>query len=1185
MSLCHCVVKHSDSEMESCQSSDSCGLTVHLYWTSEGSPDICYMQGFFTAEEVCMQAAQKIGVTPVCYSFFALYDTKGEYWYSPNHTFTVNKDTNIVVDFRIRFYFRNWHGMNEKESAVHRSATRHDSSGERQKSDLGNPIFDQSSLRYLYAQGQRDFINDVASLKDFDSEQELHIFKNECLGMAVLHLSYIAVHTGRSLEQIAQEISFKDCIPKSFCKQLQQNNYLTKFRIRTVFRKFVRRFNLHTVSSGKLNLQDIMYKYLSTLENLASSFGAEMFSVLSLQISSGTENSNPYVNGRSYIENMTGGSTPIEESPTHEVFVSGTVGIKWRQVQKVPIENGNCKNYFGRGKKMKGNKNKTTYSPPNVHPWSHFCDFQEITHVVITKNLVSVNRQDNKCLELVLPSPEVALSFVSLVDGYFRLVADSHHYLCNEVAPPRLVLSILNGIHGPVHEDFVISKLKKEEMNEGIYIFRWSAFNFNRIIMTIMNKERSQTNGPMNHFQYKQFRILRKDTSFILDGWDREFSSIKELSDSLRGCTLKCGDECYTVKKCCLPKPAEISDLIVVRKPKDTALRQSSKTLNLSQLSFHQIRKEEITQENHLGRGTRTNIYSGKLHVWGGEDGVNDEYFSDEWNNNNRRDIRVVLKVLDPSHRDIALAFFETASLMSQVSHIHLAFVHGVCVRGLENIMVEEYVEFGPLDVFLRKEKGRVTPEWKFTVARQLANALSYLEDKNLVHGNVCAKNILLARKGLDDGTVPFIKLSDPGVSFAALTREERVERIPWIAPECVHNINNLSIAADKWSFGTALLEICYNGDVPLKERTLSEKERFYEKKLKLQEPSSPELASFISQCLNYDPSERPSFRTILRDLTHLKPVNLRDEDVAVPVDPTVFLKRYLKKIRDLGEGHFGKVSLFLYDPNNDGTGEMVAVKSLKSECSIQLQASWTREIEILKTLYHENIVKYKGCCSEQGGQIVQLIMEYLPLGSLRDYLPKHNTSLAQILLFATQICEGMTYLHSQRYIHRDLAARNVLVENENLVKIGDFGLAKAVPEGSEYYRVKEDGDSPVFWYAVDCLKEGKFSFSSDVWSFGVTLYELITCCDAHQSPPAKFIEMIGSTQGQMTVVRLIELLERGHRLPRPKDCPVEIYTLMKSCWENEAFCRPKFQNLIPLLKSLYKRFQPVSAPSVFSVC
>ncbi|OXB52639.1 hypothetical protein ASZ78_004117 [Callipepla squamata] len=137
--------------------------------------------------------------------------------------------------------------------------------------------------------------------------------------------------------------------------------------------------------------------------------------------------------------------------------------------------------------------------------------------------------------------------------------------------------------------------------------------------------------------------------------------------------------------------------------------------------------------------------------------------------------------------------------------------------------MVEEFVEHGPLDVLLRKEKGRVPVGWKIAVAKQLASALSYLEDKNLVHGNVCAKNVLLARTGLSDGALPFVKLSDPGVSFTVLSREERVERIPWIAPECIQDTGNLSPAADKWSFGTTLLEICFDADVPLKERTPAE--------------------------------------------------------------------------------------------------------------------------------------------------------------------------------------------------------------------------------------------------------------------------------------------------------------------------------------------------------------------------
>lgn len=1180
MALCQCTVKHSDSDMEGC-TFNGAGLRVYLYWSNGKEHYVSFTQTSTTAEEICIHIAQRLGITPLCYTLFALYDVQEKHWYPPNHQFNITKEMKLLLHFRMRYYFRNWHSMNEKEPIVCRNVPKiSDSSEDKSRAEQAGAILDLASFEYLFEQGKFDFVNDIVSLKDFHSEQDVHKFKNESLGMAVLHLSHIAIKKKVSLEDVAKQISFKECIPKSFCHQIQQNNYLTKYRMRKVFKKFVRHFHLHTVSPGKLSMEDVMYKYLSTLENLAPKFGCETFRALSLELPKEDEKLSLYVNG-GYMDHTE--CTSKEPTATHQVMVRGMEGISWRVMREEELlESSSQRSYFSKKTRGKGQKagKPVTRAEPSAPKWNPFCDFQDITHIVVSQSRVSINCQNNQCLEILLPSYEEALSFVSLVDGYFRLTTDSNHYLCHEVAPPRLVMSVANGIHGPLQEQYVVQKLKREEQVDGLYVIRWSAFNFNRLIMTVKGSNQGKI------FSYRQFRIDKEGELYTLEQWDRGFLSVKELTENLRGCTLRSGMETFHVKQCILPKSGEVSNLTICRKERNSKENAVSRNLNLSQLSFHQIRKHEISQKAHLGQGTRTNIYEGVLMVSGGVD-EESEYESSELNNNSR-DLRVVLKVLDPSHQDIALAFFETASLMSQVSHIHLVFVHGVCVRESENIMVEEFIEHGPLDVCLRKDKHLITTGWKFTVARQLASALSYLEDKNLVHGNVCANNILLARKGLEDGSSPFIKLSDPGVTFTVLSREERVDRIPWISPECVRNVSTLSTAADKWSFGTTLLEICFNGEVPLKERTPPEKERFYEKELGLPEPSCKELADLIRQCHNYNPSGRPSFRTILRDLTQLQPQDLSDIASINPdfsiADPTVFQKRYLKKIRELGEGHFGKVSLYCYDPNNDGTGEMVAVKSLKSGCSQQLETSWKGEIKILKTLYHENIVKYKGRCSEQGDKIVQLIMEYVPLGSLRDYLPKHNVSLAQILLFAQQICEGMAYLHSQHYIHRDLAARNVLVENENVVKIGDFGLAKAVPEGHEYYRVREDGDSPVFWYAPECLKECKFFYASDVWSFGVTLYELLTRCDSYLSPPAKFIEMIGVTQGQMTVVRLIDLLDRGQRLPCPSDCPMEIYKLMKDCWETEANFRPSFPNLIPILKSFHATYS-TPAPSVFSVC
>uniref|UniRef100_A0A665UVI9 Tyrosine-protein kinase n=1 Tax=Echeneis naucrates TaxID=173247 RepID=A0A665UVI9_ECHNA len=1129
------------------------GIHVFLFWTKDGEKYLSHTSGKITAEDLCISAAEAVGITPVCHVLFALYEPQSRCWYSPNHVFSPEENPSLVLHYCMRFYFRNWHGLN-KEPTVSRYRAK---SGSDQG---GSPLLELTSLEYLFSQAKYEFVNEVMQLEEVQSEEELNRFKNESLGMAVLHLSHQALETGSTLRDVAKKVSFLHCIPKSVAKHISKNNILTRFRIQRVFAEFVRTFQMHTVDKGRLGPNEIMYKYISTIEHLAPCFGTETFNVIQLELREAGDGGSSYAN-TTHAQGVS--KDNFTASITHEIRVSGTQGIQWR---KASAQRAQANTYL-RNDYMSTTEQQPSQQKANTpDELTTFCDFPEITHIAISGATVCISTQDNRCMvRALMTSSQEARSFISLLDGYYRLTADAHHYVCHEVASPRVVLSEANGLHGPMHDDFVLLKLKKEAAEEGAFLVRWSVLDYHRIILAVLNINKDKQT-PV----HKQFRIKYKDSKFSLEGWDQEFSSLKELTDSLKTFVLKSGPDNFTLRKCCFPRQGEVSNLLVMRQGIDHHVHNSM-SLNMTQLRFHQIKDKEIMQEQHLGRGTRTNIYSGRLLVKLKGHSEDDDEFN---NNSGQKGTRVVLKILDQSHKDIALAFFETASLMSQVSHSHLVFVHGVSVKGSENIMVEEYVEFGPLDLFLRKEKALVTPQWKFIVAIQLASALSYLETRRLVHGNVCAKNILVARRGLDPGTAPFIKLSDPGIALNILSREERLDRIPWIAPECVESGIPTGNAADQWSFGVTLLEICNNGDVPISGCTLAKKERFYQQKSRLAEPSSQELASFISMCLNYEPLERPSFHTVLRELIDLKIKNpdMSPSETLPDADPNVFHKRHLKEIRDLGEGHFGKVTLYQYDPANDGTGERVAVKALKQENSF-MPDCWMKEIEILRSLDHINIVKYKGCCAELGGQVLQLIMEFLPLGSLRDYLPKRKLGISQCLMFAQQICQGMDYLHSMRYVHRDLAARNVLVENDGLVKIGDFGLTKYIPEGEIYYRVREDGDSPVFWYAIECLKESKFSFSSDIWSFGVTLYEILTRCDQRQSPQNKYAEMIDPNHEQMNVMVLIKLLEKQLRLPCPKDCPHEVKLLMENCWATDPKQRPSFQSLIEKLEAIRRTY------------
>uniref|UniRef100_A0A4W5JJK5 Tyrosine-protein kinase n=1 Tax=Hucho hucho TaxID=62062 RepID=A0A4W5JJK5_9TELE len=1049
------------------------GLEVHFYLRD--SHQLEFLRGCYTAEELCTEAAKKCGISPLCFNLFALYDEVLNIWYSPNHTFKIEESTCLKLHYRMRFYFTNWHGANDNVPRVCRHALKRNNSNGPKTESGSTALLEAASLKYLFAQGQHDFQKGRAAVRNPQNEEEAHCIENECLGVAVLSITHNALEKNIGNPNLAGQISYKKYIPESVNKIIKQRNFLTRLRISRVFQHFLNEFNNKTVKSNKVNTHDIKVKYLATLETLTCGFGCEV------------------CNKNILCSSVSQNAWTAKEKKKSKKYKTD---INW--------------------------KNKLAQDVSN--DWKTFSDFYEITHINIKGSTVTVHKQDNKKMELSLGFHAEALSFATLIDGYFRLTVDAHHFLCTDVAPPSVVQNLQEGCHGPISMDYTCHKLCREGREEGMYVLRWSSIDYDHVILTV------KCNEVQYHFHHI-FKIKVGPEGYSLSGTALKQPSLRELMEQLRGQRLSTDGVLFQLCKACPPQPREMSNLLIVTK------RDAEPTYAVqSHVIFHKILNKDIVQEEHLGCGTRTNIYAGKLKI-------NSEEEKDVWGSKTYHEVKVVLKVLGSQHRDISMTFFETVSMMRQVSHQHITLLHGVCVRNHDNAIVEEHVKLGPLDVFMRGHRLELSTSWKYQVAKQLTGALSYLEDKKLVHGYVCAKNVLVERDGLGGETGPFIKLSSPGVPISALNIQECVERIPWIAPECVRNSQALSVAVDKWGFGTTLWEICYEGEAPLKDKKLIEKEMFYSAQCSLGTPDCPQLAELITKCMNYDPKRRPFFRAIVRDLTGVAEQNPVLPPSRVPiqeVDPTVFDTRFLRKIDDLGEGHFGKVELCQYDPHGDGRGELVAVKSLKPNSKGQLACHLRREIDTMRELYHRNIVKYKGVCSEEGGRTTKLIMEYLPAGSLKDYLPrrKHQTDLKRLLQYALQICQGMDYLGSQRFIHRDLAARNVLVENESTVKIGDFGLTMSMKEDKSYYTVKEETVSPVYWYAPECLVDCKFYPASDVWSFGVTLYELMTYCESSPTTVKNFLSMLRSSEGPMTLTRLVEVLMAGRRLPCPPRCP-----------------------------------------------
>lgn len=470
------------------------GLKVLLHWAgpSGGEPWVTFTEPTLTAEDVCIRIAHKVGITPPCFNLFALFDAQAQVWLPPNHILDTSRDSSLTLYFRMRFYFRNWHGTNPQEPAVYRCGPPGPETSSEQ-AEQGVQLLDPASFEYLFEQGKHEFVNDVASLCELSSEEEIHHFQNESLGMALLHLCHLALRSGVPLEKVAKKTSFKDCIPRSFRRQIRQHNVLTRVRQRSIFRKFLQAFQ-----PGCLSQQVIMVKYLATLERLAPRFGTERVPVCHLELLSQAEGEPCYLRD--------GGQAPADPGsesaagpPTHEVLVSGTKGIRWRLVTaEGPADGGGgggstMPDADPSGKRMKAKEaGGEPVDRPRETPWSYFCDFQDITHMVLKECHVSIHCQDNKCLELTLPSRAAALSLVSLVDGYFRLTADSNHYLCHEVAPPRLVMSIQDGIHGPLLDPFVLAKLKPEA---GLYLIQWSTSHLHRLILTVAQRDQLQAPG------------------------------------------------------------------------------------------------------------------------------------------------------------------------------------------------------------------------------------------------------------------------------------------------------------------------------------------------------------------------------------------------------------------------------------------------------------------------------------------------------------------------------------------------------------------------------------------------------------------------------------------------------------------------------------------------------------------
>ncbi|PFX30405.1 Tyrosine kinase receptor Cad96Ca [Stylophora pistillata] len=274
-----------------------------------------------------------------------------------------------------------------------------------------------------------------------------------------------------------------------------------------------------------------------------------------------------------------------------------------------------------------------------------------------------------------------------------------------------------------------------------------------------------------------------------------------------------------------------------------------------------------------------------------------------------------------------------------------------------------------------------------------------------------------------------------------------------------------------------------------------------------------------------------------------------------------------------LGSGAFGVVMKAQAQGIKGCVGKMyVAVKIVKESDSETARRDLLAELELLKLIEpHPNVIGLLGCCTRQ--EPLMVIVEFCAYGDLQSYLrhcrgvedkyyqdlykvPIEKLGSRDLLSFAIQTARGMAHLAAMKVVHRDLAARNVLIDEHKVCKVADFGFARDIYVENHYTRKTQGGRFPIKWMAIESLLDGVSTTKSDVWSFGVVLWEIVT--------------LGASPYPGMNSQEVINFLQESYRMDRPKHCSEDLYILMMDCWQVAPQRRPTFVELSQHLSKMF---------------
>ncbi|CAL8311719.1 unnamed protein product [Lota lota] len=243
-----------------------------------------------------------------------------------------------------------------------------------------------------------------------------------------------------------------------------------------------------------------------------------------------------------------------------------------------------------------------------------------------------------------------------------------------------------------------------------------------------------------------------------------------------------------------------------------------------------------------------------------------------------------------------------------------------------------------------------------------------------------------------------------------------------------------------------------------------------------------------------------------------------------------------------------------------------VAIKTLKVGYTDKQRRDFLCEASIMGQFDHPNVVHLEGVVTR--GKPVMIVIEYMENGSLDAFLRKHDGqfTVIQLVGMLRGVAAGMRYLSDMGYVHRDLAARNILVNSNLVCKVSDFGLSRVMEDDPEAVYTTTGGKIPIRWTASEAIQYRKFTSASDVWSYGIVMWEVMSYGER--------------PYWDMSNQDVIKAIEEGYRLPAPMDCPPGLHQLMLDCWQKERAERPKFDQIVGILDKMIRNPSTLKTPA-----